>query len=448
MKQAKQVPGPQAPGPKSARLAKLKDQFVPRGVFTTAPFFMAEGDGASLTDVDGNTYLDFAGGLGVLNVGHAHPQVVDAVVDQAKKFHHGCFHVAMYEGYVTLAQAMARITPGNFPKKTMFANSGAEAVENAVKIARSATQKKGILVFENAFHGRTFLAMTMTSKVRPYKFGFGALAPEIYRVPYAYCYRCPYNCEYPSCDLKCARALAGFFITHADPDEIAALVVEPVQGEGGFIVPPPEFLPEVARICREKGIIFIADEVQSGFGRTGKMFACEHFDLKPDLLTSAKSLAAGLPLSAVTGRTELMDAPGVGGLGGTYGGNPLACAAAHQVIKILQEDGFLTQAAALGDKLMKRLRAIKKSCSLVGDARGLGPMVALELVKDRKSKAPAKEETARVLRQCLQEGLLLLKAGVYDNVIRILVPLVAEPAQIEAGLDILEGALRKVAAQK
>jgi len=344
----------------------------------------------------------------------------------------------MYESYVRLAEKMSEITPGGFPKKTMFSNSGAEAVENAVKIARAATGRKGIIVFENGFHGRTYLTMTMTSKVRPYKFGFGALAPEVYRMPFPYCYRCPAGETQGHCTLGCLEYFKTFFAAHADPAEIAAVVLEPVAGEGGFIPAPGAYLRELHALCSRHGILLVADEVQSGFGRTGRMFACEHSGVAPDLITSAKSMAAGLPLSAVTGRAEAMDAPMVGGLGGTYGGNPLSCAAALEVIEILQGEGLLERAAAQGEAVTKRLTEMQGRYPLIGDVRGLGPMAALELVKDRLKKTPAKEETAAIVKECHGRGLIILKAGVFDNVIRLLAPLVATDAELARGLEILE----------
>lgn len=431
----------QIPGEKSEKLNRIKDQYVPRGVFNVVPVFMKQAQGAAITDVDGNEFIDFAGGLGVLNVGHCHSQVTASLQEQISKFLHGCFHVTMYESYVELAKRLCEITPGDFPKKTMLSNSGAEAVENAVKIARAATGRKGIIVFEAGFHGRTYLTMTMTSKVRPYKFGFGALASEIHRIPYPYCYRCPSGRDPENCDIECLQFLKTFFAGYADPEEIAAVVIEPVLGEGGFIPAPAAYMQKLEMICREHGILLIADEVQTGFGRTGKLFASRHSEISPDLITMAKSMAAGLPLSAVTGKAELMDAPGVGGLGGTFGGNPLSCVAALAVIKVMEDPAFLPRAVKLGDHIHKRLGDMKGKYPLIGDVRGLGPMAALELVKDRRTKAPAKEETARIIKECYVRGLIILKAGIFDNVVRILMPLVIEEKQLNEGLDILEEAL-------
>ncbi len=432
------------PGDRSVELTKLKEQYVPRGVFNIVPIFMKEAKGAIIVDVDGNSLIDFAGGLGVLNVGHSHPEVVQAVNEQAERFLHGCFHVTMYESYVNLAQKLMEITPGDFPKKSMFVNSGAEAVENAVKIARCATGKKGIIVFEAGFHGRTYLTMTMTSKVRPYKFGFGALAPEIYRIPFPYCYRCPAGKEQAGCSTECLEIFRKFFAAHAAPEEIAAIIIEPVAGEGGFIPAPPEYMRGLEKLCHEHSILLVADEVQTGFGRTGAFYASQHSGITPDLIISAKSLAAGLPLGAVTGRAELMDAPMVGGLGGTFGGNPLSCIAALKVIEIMQRKGFMKKAAEQGKIIMDRLLQMQEKYPVIGDVRGLGPMAAIELVKDKKKKSPATKETALIVKECHRRGLVILKAGIYDNVIRLLAPLVIDKDLLAKGLEILEESIAAV----
>lgn len=432
--------------PRASALLEMRQKYIPRGVFNTAPAFIESATGARITDVDGRTYIDFAGGLGVLNVGHAPPSVVAAIREQAERYLHTCFHVMMNEPYVQLARALSERVPGDFPKKTMFTNSGAEAVENAVKTARAYTGKQAVIVFEYGFHGRTLLTMTMTSKMRPYKFGFGTLAPNVHRAPYAYCYRCPLGKTYPSCEVACADTVADMLHTHVDPDEVAAIVVEPVAGEGGFIVPPPEWLQRLSEICQKNGIVFVADEVQSGIGRTGKMFAIEHAGVAPDVLTSAKSLGAGLPIGAVTGRAEIMDAPMVGGLGGTYGGNPLACVAGLEVLAMIDREHLLDRSLAIGARMIDRFRAMQERHPLVGDVRGLGAMVAIELVTDRATRAPAKEQTAKVVKMAYERGLLLLKAGVHDNVVRVLVPLVADDRTIDDGLDIIDDCLAAVGA--
>jgi 4-aminobutyrate aminotransferase/(S)-3-amino-2-methylpropionate transaminase len=327
----------EVPGPRSSELLERRAAAVPKAVFNTAPIFVASGDGASVLDVDGNRYIDFAGGLGVLNVGRGNPRVVEAVKAQVDSTIHECFHVAMYEGYVELAEALNRLTPGDHPKMTMLANSGAEAVENAVKVARYASGKDAVVGFTNAFHGRTLMAMTLTAKEMPYRHGFGPFAPEVYRVPFAYCYRCPLNLSYPSCGVACADYAADMIDSQIGASNVAAIVVEPVQGEGGFVVAPDDWLPAIKAIASDRDIIFVDDEIQSGMGRTGHLFAAEHYGVIPDIVTTAKSLAAGLPLAGVTGRTELMEDPHVGGLGGTYGGNPVACAAALAVLQELTE---------------------------------------------------------------------------------------------------------------
>ncbi len=418
---------------------------VPRGVFNVAPIFADSAEGVWLRDVDGKTYLDFAGGLGVLNVGHRHPQVLAALRAQLDRYLHTCFHVAMYEPYVALAERLNEITPGDFPKKTMLVNSGAEAVENAVKIARAATGRKAVITFEHAFHGRTLLGLSLTSKVDPYKVGFGPFAPEIYRVPYPYPYRCTQK-HSGTCTAHVIATIEEAFRVRVDAGDVAAVIIEPVTGEGGFIVPPPDFLPALADLCRRHGILLIADEVQTGFGRTGRFFAVEHAGTEPDLLVAGKSLASGLPLAAVTGRADLMEAPQVGGLGGTYGGNPLACVAALAVIDVLQSEGFLERAQAIGGHVLVRFQTMQRRFPVIGEVRGLGAMVGMELVEDRESKTPARAVTAQVLAACLERGLLILKSGVYDNVIRVLVPLVVSDEDLERGLNVLEQALAAVAA--
>jgi 4-aminobutyrate aminotransferase/(S)-3-amino-2-methylpropionate transaminase len=327
----------------------------------------------------------------------------------------------------------------------MFANSGAEAVENAVKIARYQTQKPAVIAFENGFHGRTLLGMTLTSKVKPYKFGFGPYAPEVYRMPFAYCYRCPLKMDYPSCDLACADLLNDFFISHVAAEATAAIIVEPVQGEGGFIVPPKGYFQRLKAICEANHVLFIADEIQTGIGRTGTMFAMEHFGVVADLTTVAKSLAAGMPLSAVVGRKEIMDAVHPSGIGGTYGGNPVACAAALAVMDVFEEEKLINKAEALGKRLKSQLDGFHNEYEIVGDVRGLGPMTAMELVKDRESKTPAPDEAKALVKYCYDRGLILLSCGAYGNVIRLLMPLVITEDQLDKGLEILNDGLAVIA---
>ena len=432
----------QIPGANSTELIKRREAAVPRAVFNTIPIFVDGGSGAGVIDVDGNHYIDLAGGLGVLNIGRGNQRVLDAVHAQVDRYIHECFHVSMYEEYVELAEALNQITPGDHDKKTMLANSGAEAVENAVKIARYATGRDAVVGFTNAFHGRTLLGMTLTAKEMPYKHGFGPFAPETYRVPFAYCYRCPFGLEYPSCGVACAEHAADVIDSQIGKDNVACMVIEPVQGEGGFVVAPDDYLPALKEICEERDIVFIDDEIQSGMGRTGTMFAAEHYDVIPDIVTTAKSLGAGFPISGVTGRAELMEAPHVGGLGGTYGGNPVACAAALAVIGELTETDLLERARAQGRAIRARLDPLVDELDIVGEVRGLGPMVGIELVTDKSTKEPHKIATGAVAKRCHERGVLILKAGTYDNVIRLLAPLGIPDAELEAGLDVLVDALR------
>ena len=431
-------------GKTNQELIALRNQHVPQGPFNVHPIFAERASGAKIIDVEGNTYLDFAGGIGVMNVGHSSESIVAAIKDQADKFTHTCFHVVQYEAYVELARRLNGLAPGAFAKKSYFVNSGAEAVENTIKIARAATGRQGVITFDNAFHGRTYMAMTLTSKVKPYKFNFGPFCPEVYRAHYAYCYRCPFGLEYPACGVHCADYLEEFFIDNVAGESVAALIAEPVQGEGGFIVPPPEYFPKLKAICEKYGIVFIMDEVQSGMGRTGKFFACEHWGVEPDIICSAKSLAAGMPLGAVIGRAELLDAVQVGGLGGTYGGNPLACRAALSVLDEL-EDNLLDRAVQLGQDLAARYQKLQDKHGIIGQVRGLGPMMAMELVTDQKSKAPATAQAKDLVVKAMQKGLLLLSCGNFGNVIRTLMPLVATPQDLDQGFAILDECLTEVA---
>jgi len=421
-----------------------RNQNIPQGPFNVHPIFAEKARGAIITDVEGKEYIDFAGGIGTVNVGHCDEEVLKAVQDQMGRYIHTCFHVVMYEPYVELAKKLNEITPGAFPKKTMFVNSGAEAAENAVKIARHATNRTATIAFEDAFHGRTLLALSLTSKMKPYKFGFGPYAPEIYRMPYAYCYRCAFGLEYPSCEMRCAYFLRDFFDTHISAEQVAALIVEPVLGEGGFVVPPRGYFEILHKICREKGIVFIADEVQTGFGRTAKMFAMEHYGVEPDIVVMAKSMAGGLPLGAVTGRAELMDHPQIGGLGGTFAGNPVACTAALAVLNLFKKKDLLSRAEKIGKKVSEKFAEFKESYPVVGDVRGLGAMVGMELVLDRKTKEPATALTKKLISLCCEKGLLLISAGTYSNIIRTLMPLVITDDQLNDGLTILGEALKEL----
>jgi 4-aminobutyrate aminotransferase/(S)-3-amino-2-methylpropionate transaminase len=412
--------------PTNEQLYQLRTETISAGVGSTTTNFIASARGAMMWDVEGREYIDFAGGIGVMNIGHCHPKVVAAIKEQAEKLTHSCFMVNPYESAVNLAQKLCQITPGDFPQKAVFLNCGAEAVENAVKIARYYTKRPAIIVFENGYHGRTLLTMTMTSKVKPYKLGFGPFAPEIYRMPFG--------------DVAGPEKLHDFFISNVNPEAVAAVVAEPVQGEGGFIVPPPGYFQELVKICRDNGILFIADEIQSGMGRTGKMFAIEHWGVEPDLILVAKSLAAGMPLAAVVGRAEIMDAVHAWGLGGTYGGNPVACAAGLAVLEVFEEENMLEKSVALGEKLKARFETWQKQFDIIGDIRGLGAMLGLELVKGEK-REPAADEAKQLTGFCLEKGLMVLACGTYGNIIRVLAPFVITDEQLEKGLGIMEEGL-------
>ena len=432
------------PGPKAKKLLEIRDQYVPPGVYYTIPTFIKRGEGAVIEDIDGNIFLDFAAGIAVLNIGYSHPEVVEVVKEQAGNFFHSSINVVLYESYIQLAKKLCEITPGNFKKNTMFINSGAEAVENAIKIARKYTKKTDVICFEGAYHGRTLLTMSLTSKVKPYSFGFGPFAPGIHKIPYANCYRCAYGLERETCNLRCAERLEEIFTSVVDSENVAAIILEPIQGESGFIIPPNEFITKIKNICDRYNILLIADEIQTGFCRTGKMFACEHWSVIPDIITMAKSLAAGIPLSAVTGRKEIMQSAHAGGIGGTFSGNPLACTAGLKVIEVMKRDNFNYKANQISEIIYKRLEKMESRYPLIGNVRGRGAMVAFELVKNRKTKIPAKEETNALIQEAYKQGLILLSAGLYSNIVRLLVPLVISEEQLQAGLDIIENSLSKV----
>jgi 4-aminobutyrate aminotransferase/(S)-3-amino-2-methylpropionate transaminase len=436
------------PGPKSRALSARRAEAVPRGLSHGTPIYVAKAQGAWLEDVDGNRYIDFAGGIGCANAGHRQEPVLEAIREQLGKYLHTCVQVTPYEGYIELAERMNKVTPGTFAKKTLFVNSGAEAVENAVKIARAYTKRPAIIAFEDAFHGRTMMTLALTSKTHPYKAGFAPFPGEVYRVPFAYCYRCSYNLKYPACDLFCARHLEDTFKRVVANEEVAAVIAEPVLGEGGFVAPPPDYFKVLIDLCHRHNMLFIADEIQSGFGRTGALFASERYGIEPDLIVTAKSLGGGLPLAAVTGRAEIMDAPGVGGLGGTFAGNPLSCAAALAVLDLFERENLLARANELGDRFQRRAREWQRHWPIVGDVRGLGGMQAIELVKSHDTKVPAAEETKQITQYCYEHGLITITAGSYSNVIRVLVPLVATNEQMDEGLDVLEAALALVRNKK
>jgi 4-aminobutyrate aminotransferase/(S)-3-amino-2-methylpropionate transaminase len=432
------------PGPRSRALMARREAAIPRGPANATPIFAARADGAVIEDVDGNRYIDFAGGIGCLNIGHRSPRVISAIREQLEKYLHLCFAVTPYEGYVAVAEKLNSLAPGNFPKKTILVNSGAEAIENAVKIARAYTKRPAVICFEDAFHGRTLLTMSLTSKTHPYKAGFQPFASDIYRIPFAYPYR--HAAGMTSADF--AHHLEDAFKRSVAPESVAAVIAEPVLGEGGFVVPPRDYFKFLQNICRAHGILFIADEIQSGFARTGKWFASEHFGIEPDLITTAKSLGGGMPIAAVTGRADIMDAPGPGSLGGTYSGHPASCAAALAAIETIEKDGLLARSTAIGEHFEKRARGWQKKWPLVGDVRGLGGMCAMELVRNAETREPADAETKEIAKYCYEHGLILITAGTFNNVIRILVPLVVTDEQFNEGLDVLEAALAGVAERK
>lgn len=429
---------------KSSILHERRKNAVPEGPYNITELYVQSAKGAIITDVDGNELIDFAGGIGMQNVGHCHPKVVKAIQDQVESSIHSCFHVAPYESYITLAERLNELTPGDFKKKTMFANSGAEAVENAVKIARKATGRSAIVSFERAYHGRTLLTMSLTSKVKPYKHGFGPFASEVYKLPYPYYYRADEGLTQEEVDTQILAYFERFMLEEVASDNIAAIILEPLQGEGGFIVPTTTFMQGVRNICDKYGIIMIADEIQTGFARTGSLFAMDHFGVAPDLMTFSKSIAAGMPLSAITGRADLMDAPGPGQLGGTFSGSPAACAAALAVLDIIEEENLVNRAVEIGERMMEVFNSWKEKYELIGDVRGLGAMTAIELVKNKETKEPAAEEVKAIMKETHSKGVITISAGIYSNVLRFLPPLVITDEQLEEGLTILEAAIAKL----
>ncbi len=422
------------PGPKSKAILARKKRVVAEPLSVFLPVVIEEARGATLTDVDGNTFIDFTGGVGCLNVGHSHPQVVAAAQEQLARFSHTDFTIVPYEVYVTLAERLCELVPVRKPAKAAFFNAGTEAIENAIKFARAYTKRPAVIAFEGGFHGRTLLALSLTSKTHPYKAGLGPFAPEVYRVPFPNEYRGPSAAE-------AIDVLERALVTQVAAESVAAIVIEPVQGEGGFVVAPPEFLEGVRRICDDNGIVLVVDEVQTGFGRTGRMWGIEHSGVEPDLVTLAKSIAAGLPLSGVVGSAEIMDAPEDSAIGGTYVGNPVAQAAALAVLDVFEEEGLSERAAAIGETIRTRMQAWQERWDAIGDVRGLGAMLAIELVHDRATKDPAPELASAVVEAAAARGLLLLKSGIYSNCIRVLTPLVFSDAELDEALGAWEQAL-------
>ena len=429
------------PGPKSEQLIKRRAEAVSASLGTAFPVFIERAEGSIILDVDGNSILDLGAGIAVLNVGHSSPKVIENVKTQIDAFTHTCFMVVPYTGYVEVCEALNRLTPGTHKKKSALFNSGAEAVENAVKIARKFTKRSAVVVFEHGYHGRTNLTMAMTAKNMPYKDGFGPFAPEVYRMPMAY----PYRCD--ACIKPCESSVLSMVIHKIEKEigasNVACIVIEPILGEGGFIVPCKGFLPGLAKFCKENGIIFIADEVQTGFGRTGHMFACEDESVVPDLIVTAKGIAAGLPLAGVTGRAEIMDSIHLSGLGGTYGGNPVACAAALGAIETIEKDNLVERANKIGKIMNDALNAMAKKYPIIGEVRGRGGMQAIELVKPGTTE-PNPEALTEALKYCVSKGVLILSAGTYANVIRLLPPLMIDEALLKDGLAVLDEAIASI----
>jgi 4-aminobutyrate aminotransferase/(S)-3-amino-2-methylpropionate transaminase len=424
---------------KNADLHKRRAAAIPRGVGNSLAVYAERAQNAELWDVEGRRYIDFASGIAVVNTGHVHPQVKAAMAAQLEKITHGCFQVTPYESYIALAEALNKLAPGPTPKKTIFLSTGAEAVENAIKIARYATKRSGVIAFTGGFHGRTLGCIALTGKVQPYKAGFGPMLPEVFHVPY------PMAFHGVSAEDSFA-AIDNLFKADVDPARVAAIIIEPVQGEGGFYIAPPEFLRQLRSLCDKHGILLIADEIQTGFARTGKTFAIEYAGIEPDLMTVAKSIAGGVPLSAVIGKAEIMDAPVVGGLGGTFAGSPLACAAGLAVLDVIEKERLNQRSNELGAKLVARLKQLQAKFNCIGEVRGLGMMVAMELVKNRRADAPDADLTKALVQAAGRRGLILLSCGIYSNVIRILAPLTIPEAQLEEGLGLLEQSLAEVMA--
>jgi 4-aminobutyrate aminotransferase len=420
----------------SAELQARRVAAIPRGVGNVTQIFAKKAKNAEIWSEDGKRYIDFGAGIAVVNTGHQHPKLVNAVEEQMKAFSHVCFQVTPYENYVSLAERLNAIAPISGPAKTMLASTGAEAVENAVKVARAFTGRSGIISFAGGFHGRTLMGMALTGKVVPYKKGYGPFPPEVYNVEFP-------NVFHGGSTGQSLRSLKSLFKHTADPSSIAGIMIEPVQGEGGFNIVPKEFMVALRELCDEHGILLIADEIQTGFARTGKMFAMEHFGVKADVVTMAKGLAGGFPLSAIVGRADIMDASNPGGLGGTYAGNPVACAAAHAVLDVIHDEKLCERANAIGKIIMDRCSALQQNSNLncIGDVRGLGAMCAVELVKDKASDEPAPELTAALLKAASDRGLILLSCGTYGNVVRFLVPLTASDELVREGMDVFEAAL-------
>ncbi|HEY0768229.1 MAG TPA: 4-aminobutyrate--2-oxoglutarate transaminase [Steroidobacteraceae bacterium] len=422
----------------NAELHQRRQQAVPRGVSNSLAVYAERASNAEIWDVEGRRYIDFASGISVLNTGHLHPKVSQAIARQLERLIHACFQVTPYESYIALAEQLNALAPGASPKKTIFLTTGAEAVENAIKIARFHTKRSAVIAFSGSFHGRTLACISLTGKVQPYKAGFGPMLPEIYHLPYPMAYH-GVTVEHS------LQALEQLFKADVDPARVAAIIIEPVLGEGGFYAAPPELLRRLRSLCDRHGIVLIADEIQCGFGRTGRMFAIEHAGVEPDLITIAKSVAGGVPLSAVTGKADIMDAPGPGGLGGTFAGSPLGCAAGLAVLEVLREEQLLKRAQEIGRFLSSRLKGLQVRFPCVGEVRALGAMVAIELVKNSRADSPDADLTKALVQAAGRRGLVILSCGVYSNVIRFLAPLTISDPHLREGCDLFERALDEVA---
>lgn len=433
------------PGPRSLELIERRKNAMPNGLAKSTDIAIVSAEGGVVQDADGNTLLDFAGGIGMMNIGHRHPQVVEAMQQQLEKYIHVCALVATPEPYVELAELLNQLTPGNFPKKTILANSGSEAVENAVNIARYATKRSAVICFEGGYHGRTLLTLSLTSKYGLFKKGFGPFVSDIVRLPAPNMYRKPAQFTDEDYIAHCIEQFNLAMIAQIDPESVAAIIIEPVQGEAGFIPMPKAFLQHLRAIADKHGIVLIFDEIQCGAGRTGKVFACEHSGVIPDMICMAKSIGAGMPISAVTGRATIMDAPHLGGVGGTYGGNPIACVAAIEACKVIASEAFLSRVVEVGEIIAQRLQDWKSKYSIIGDVRGIGAMQLVEFVRNRETKEPDPDITLSIIRDAVSNGMLLIRAGLYSNCIRLLPPVVMENAQLQEGLDVLEASIKKFA---
>ncbi|UCB44806.1 MAG: aspartate aminotransferase family protein [Spirochaetota bacterium] len=430
------------PGKRSAELLKLRNKYVPKAVFQVAPVFIDRGKGAIIEDVDGNEYIDFVGGICVLNAGQSNEFVISAIKEQLDKHLHADHNVTMYEVYMRLAEKLTKITPGNYQKQVLFSNSGAEGIENAVKIARRYTGRHGLICFEGAFHGRTAMTMGLTSQVRNYKYGFGPFDPGIYRFPFAYAYRAPFGLSADEYGEYCVAKIEESFKSYIASDEVAAIILEPIPGEGGYMVPPKNFIQGLRRICDKNGILLIDDEIQVGMGRTGKMWSIENYNVTPDIMVIAKSLGGGIPIAATVAKKEYMDAVPLSGLGGTFNGNPVSCAAALKVLEYYEKENLLQKAAKFGKMAMDRLEKMKGKYPVIGDVRGIGCAIGLEVVKDHKTKEPDAQMTSIILKECHEHGLIIMSCGAYHNIIRFMFPLVIKEDELRMGFDILENALK------